>query len=82
MNGDGFDDLIVGAPNSELSDTGAAGNAYNFRLTNSGSNTGFIYTLLPQAHDTVHEQVSYRWADENNAPRAASWSRKGEVSRS
>ncbi|MBI2890199.1 MAG: hypothetical protein HYY13_05385 [Nitrospirae bacterium] len=57
----------------------ASGKAYSFRITNSGSTAGISYTILAQAKDTTHEQVSFRWADgaenqlalENNAYTAA-----------
>jgi len=46
----------------------ATGNAYRFRITDSGSPNGFSYTIYPQAGDILHEQVSWRWADEDETP--------------
>ncbi|MFA6449329.1 MAG: hypothetical protein WCX65_07680 [bacterium] len=44
---------------------GAAGNAYRFRVTNAGSMSLISYLKMPEARQTVREQTSYRWADEN-----------------
>lgn len=41
--------------------------AYRFRVTNAGSTASFEYTVYPEALNSTIEQVSYRWADENEA---------------
>jgi len=45
----------------------ASGNAYRFRVTNAGATAQMSYARMPEARQTVREQTSYRWADENEA---------------
>ncbi len=42
-------------------------NTYEFRMTNSGSTSGFNYVVYPEAIEPTTEMVSFRWADENEA---------------
>jgi hypothetical protein len=43
-------------------------NAYRFRLTNSGSASGISHIKYPVAKNSTFEQVSFRWADDTEAP--------------
>ena len=36
------------------------------RVTDAGDTTGFDYVIYPQAQETIHEQVSFRFADEDD----------------
>ncbi|MCR4315020.1 MAG: hypothetical protein NUW37_01585 [Planctomycetes bacterium] len=47
--------------------TGAKGNKYNFRVTNSGSSTGFVYNVYPVSFNVTHEQVAFVVCDDTEA---------------
>lgn len=45
----------------------AAKSTYDFRLTNTGSTSGFIYSVYPQAAEPMSEMTAFRWADAGEA---------------